>query len=120
MNGVEAKSGTVSPHGVSVPLRLLPFCATCSLLHQTKFPLPDASTELPCQVVEIESLSANAPVRSQVVVQMPALQPGVPPLAGHTLPHIPQLVTVSRLVSQPFWRLASQSPCPLLQTGLHA
>jgi hypothetical protein len=66
------------------------------------------------------SLSANVPVRSHVTVQMPALQPGVPPLAGQTLPHIPQLLTVSRLVSQPFGRLVSQSPQPLVQLGLHA
>jgi hypothetical protein len=37
---------------------------------------------------------------SHVVVHVPAVQPGVPPFAGHVLPHIPQLVAVFSGVSQ--------------------
>jgi hypothetical protein len=35
-------------------------------------------------------------------------------------PHIPQLLTVLSAVSQPFGRLASQSPKPAVQLGVHA
>ena len=52
---------------------------------------------------------------------MPELQIGVPPVtAGQTRPHMPQLLVVLSAVSQPFGRLLSQSPKPVLQLGTHA
>ena len=60
------------------------------------------------------------PARLQVALQIPELQTGVPPVtAGQTRPHMPQLLVVSSAVSQPFGRLLSQSPKPVLQLGTH-
>jgi hypothetical protein len=52
-----------------------------------------------------------------VTPHTPALQVAVPPPAGQTLPHTPQLLTVFSAVSQPFGRELSQSPKPVLQLG---
>jgi hypothetical protein len=73
------------------------------------------------QVVADVILSAHVPVRLHDAPQMPALQIGVPPVtAGQMLPHVPQFVVLFSCVSQPFGRLASQSPQPVLQLGTQA
>jgi hypothetical protein len=52
--------------------------------------------------------------------QIPELQIDVPPMtAAQALPHVPQLLVVFSTVSQPFGRLLSQSPQPVLQVGAH-
>jgi hypothetical protein len=72
------------------------------------------------QLVWCVTLSANVPVRSQIVPHTPALQTAVPPLAGHVRPQVPQLLIVLSAVSQPFCRVVSQSPKPVLQLGTQA
>jgi hypothetical protein len=70
------------------------------------------------QVVGDVIFNAHVPVRLHDAPQIPALQIGVPPVtAGQTLPHVPQLLVVLSAVSQPFGRLLSQSPQPVLQLG---
>jgi hypothetical protein len=69
-------------------------------------------------VPRTDILSAYVPVRSHVVLHVPALQVAVPPLAGHTLPHVPQFATVFRLVSQPLFGFPSQFPKPALQLAM--
>jgi hypothetical protein len=65
-------------------------------------------------------LSAQVPVRSHEAPQIPELHVAEPPVtAGHAFPHMPQFVVVFSAVSQPFGRLASQSPQPVLQLGMH-
>jgi hypothetical protein len=89
----------------------------CSFIQKSKVPLPleiiDVVGQLPCTDIR----RAKVPVKLQVVLQTPALQTGVPPLAGHVLPHMPQLLTLSSAVSQPLARELSQSPNPVLQLG---
>lgn len=51
--------------------------------------------------------------------QEPAVQRAVALGYEHTRPHIPQLLTVPRLVSQPLAGSPSQSPKPLLHVKLH-
>jgi hypothetical protein len=72
------------------------------------------------QVVGVVSFSANFPFKLQTVPHTPALHTGVPPFAGHAMPHAPQLVNVSSGVSQPFRRLVSQSPNWLEHVGTHS
>jgi hypothetical protein len=72
------------------------------------------------QVEGVVIFSAQVPVRSHEAPQMPELQIGVPPVtAGQEFPHMPQLLVVLSAVSQPFRRLPSQSPQPVLQLGEH-
>src|ERR1700712_5910177 len=99
------------------PEKLIPACVHCTRPQSVNVPLP-ALTYIPAgQVVGTVSLSANVPLRSHTVEQIPALHTGVPPLAGQTLLHIPQWLTLVSAVSQPFRLFASQSSQPLLQGG---
>jgi hypothetical protein len=83
-------------------------------------PLPLRIYVLLGHVVGDVIFRAHVPVRSHDASQIPELQIGVPPVtAGHTLPHVPQLLAVVSGVSQPFGRLVSQSPQPVLQLGVH-
>jgi hypothetical protein len=67
----------------------------------------------------LPSQSLNAPV--QTGVQTPVTQLVVPFWFWHGVPQLPQLfVFVLVLVSQPLFRLLSQSPKPRLQTGKQA
>jgi hypothetical protein len=74
-----------------------------------KLPLPEESTEVAGQVAGTVKRSAQRPVISQVVMQVLALQLGVPPLAGQALPQDPQSLMVLSGVSQPFFTFPSQS-----------
>jgi hypothetical protein len=120
MDEAASKSATVCPHGMTLPVKLVPDWVSCTRDHNTNVPLPDESALVLGQVADTVSLSAYTPVRLHDVVHTPALHCGVPPFAGQTRPHIPQFDTVLSAVSQPFGRLASQSPKPALQLGEHA
>jgi len=50
---------------------------------------------------------------------VPDTQTGVPPVVGHTCPHVPQLVTSELvLISQPLLALPSQLVKPVLQVPI--
>lgn len=100
---------------------LLPLCVDVTRSQKTWLPLPPRMYVAFGHVVGDVILSAQVPVRLHAAPQMPELQIGVPPLtAGQVFPHVPQLLAVLSAVSQPFGRLLSQSPQPVLQLGAHA
>src|SRR5262245_60763925 len=105
------------PHGVSMPVNDVPLCTSCTLAHAYAVPLPELMYVVLFQVVGTVSLSANAPVMSQIVEHTPDEHTAVPPFAGQTWPHMPQLPTVVRGVSQPLRLSPSQLSQPLLHTG---
>jgi hypothetical protein len=58
------------------------------------------------------------PAEHDVMPHTPPVQLAVPPVEGHTLPHVLQLLTfVFRFVSQPFDPMPSQLPNPVLHEG---
>ena len=68
----------------------------------------------------LPSQSPNPPLQLDTP-HLPATQFGVPPAAGHTFPHCPQLLMLdAMLVSHPFTGLPSQSSYPALHVGAHA
>ena len=66
-----------------------------------------------------ESPSQSANPAAQTGVHTPATQLEVPCAFAQSVPHVPQFVAVSRLVSQPLAVVASQSPYPAWQLGRH-
>lgn len=98
----------------------MPLCVEVKRSQNTWFPLPPRMYVAFGHVVGEVIFSAHVPVRLHEAPQMPELQMGVPPVtAGQVFPHVPQLLVVLSCVSQPFGRLLSQSPHPVLQLGAH-